>query len=270
MVKMLIIESIGRQGSQKSRIQYGGTKMEVKTINCEDVIRSSLWPNYGATRNGDVYRWDTNKKMKIYLSGGRNECTGDDPYLAFRACHENRPSTVFVHKIVAECWIDNDDPLNKVDVNHKDGNKRNPNKENLEWVTRSQNQQHALSTGLKQRGEELYNSALTDDQVHLVCQYLIDGLRVKDIADFFGCSKDIIGKIKAGDTYFHIRVLYDIPHKYRVELSESTVRWVCDKIISGFSDVVISELSSNMNVTPIEVKRIRRKTRYSSISKEYF
>lgn len=244
--------------------------MELKNINGEDVIRSKSWFNYGASKTGNIYRWNTERRMKVYLSGGRNPCTGDDPYLAFRACHNNKPSTVFVHRVVAECWVFNDDIKNKIDVNHKDGDKRNPHKDNLEWSTQSQNQQHALDTGLKQKGQDLYNASLTNDQVHLVCQFLVDGIRVKDIADIFETSVDVIRKIKAGDCYFHIRVLYDINHEYKNELSESTVRWVCDKIVEGFSDVVISKTSTNKNVTPIEVKRIRRKIRYNLISNEYF
>lgn len=51
-----------------------------------------------------------------------------------------------IHKIVAEAFIDN--PNNKKCVNHKDGNKANNNVSNLEWVTHSENTQHAFDNGL--------------------------------------------------------------------------------------------------------------------------
>lgn len=53
----------------------------------------------------------------------------------------------FIHRLVATTYIKN--PAKKPQVNHKDGNKFNNNVSNLEWVTNSENQLHAIKLRAK-------------------------------------------------------------------------------------------------------------------------
>ena len=55
----------------------------------------------------------------------------------------------YVARLVAMAFIDN--PNNKPQVNHKNGIKSNNCSNNLEWVTASQNSQHAYDIGLNKR-----------------------------------------------------------------------------------------------------------------------
>lgn len=52
-----------------------------------------------------------------------------------------------VHRLVAEAFIDGDHT--GLQVNHKDGNKTNNHIDNLEFVSGSQNVQHAYDTGIR-------------------------------------------------------------------------------------------------------------------------
>ena len=72
-----------------------------------------------------------------------------------------------VHKLVAIAFYG---VCNDKEVNHKDGDKRNNNSVNLEYVTRSENVQHAFDNGLAKglSGSKNGNSKLTDDQVRYI------------------------------------------------------------------------------------------------------
>jgi hypothetical protein len=73
-------------------------------------------------------------------------------YLRVCLCKDGTRKDFFIHRLVATAFIDN--ALNKMDVNHIDGNKTNNNVINLEWATRSENQKHAFATGLNRISEE--------------------------------------------------------------------------------------------------------------------
>lgn len=67
-------------------------------------------------------------------------------YYRVLLCKNSIITKFLIHRLVAKAFIPN--PENKPQVNHRDGNKLNNNVENLEWVTASENVQHAFDTGL--------------------------------------------------------------------------------------------------------------------------
>lgn len=67
-------------------------------------------------------------------------------YYFVRLYKNGRPKPFFVHRLVADAFIPNNNNLTQ--VNHKDGNKKNNNVSNLEWCTPSENSKHAFKIGL--------------------------------------------------------------------------------------------------------------------------
>ena len=49
-----------------------------------------------------------------------------------------------LHRMMAESFLINDNHIEKIQVNHLDGNKMNYNISNLEWCTPSENMQHSF------------------------------------------------------------------------------------------------------------------------------
>lgn len=78
-----------------------------------------------------------------------NKClVGDMNSVGYRRVLLSRPKKrFFVHRLVAEHFVCG--YQEGLVVNHKDGNKNNNNKNNLEWVTRSENDIHAFRMGLR-------------------------------------------------------------------------------------------------------------------------
>lgn len=91
--------------------------------------------------NGVVIRQKRGKWHEL------NQYDNDRGYL--RVAHCDKAVSQCVHILVAETFVYNPDPENKIYVNHKDGDKHNNNASNLEWTTSSENQEHAYRTGLR-------------------------------------------------------------------------------------------------------------------------
>ena len=72
---------------------------------------------------------------------------------------------MLIHRLVAKYFIFNDNPYNKIEVNHIDGDRNNGNVINLEWVTPHENMEHAKKIGLIGKGETHSRAKLTETQV---------------------------------------------------------------------------------------------------------
>lgn len=106
----------------------------------KQIIVNNISTTYYITEDGKCY----NEKTGKYLKGQINYRNG---YLSFSLTMPNGEKIrKYSHRLVAEAFIEN--PFNKREVNHKDGNKTNNNVENLEWVTSEENKQHALELEL--------------------------------------------------------------------------------------------------------------------------
>ena len=81
--------------------------------------------------------------------------TTKDGYTSVQLTKGSKPHTLRVHRLVAKAFIPNSDRL--PDVNHKDGDKSNNKKNNLEWCTKSYNTKHAYDNGLIDKSKMKFN-----------------------------------------------------------------------------------------------------------------
>ena len=99
------------------------------------------FPNYEVSNLGRV----RNEASKRILKDAIDSSTG---YFKVSLQKNGKGHTKSVHRLVAETFLGL--PSNSdMQVNHIDGNKSNNAVDNLEWVTKSENEKHAYENGLK-------------------------------------------------------------------------------------------------------------------------
>ena len=114
----------------------------------------------------------------------------------------NKRTSYMIHRLVAKTFLQK--PTNKDYVNHIDGNKLNNRVNNLEWVTRSDNEKHAFANKLKipTRGELSGQSKLTWEQVKIIRQmYNKQHYSTRHIAKIFNVGKSTIQSITSNHTW---------------------------------------------------------------------
>jgi len=121
--------------------------------------------NYGNVRSVDRIIPAHKGSRQLNIKGKLLKPSIDGGYKRVAIMLNGKLKTKKVHRLVAEHFCINDNPLNV--VNHKDGNKLNNNADNLEWVSHKENVRHAFAMGLSKglKGSSNPNSKLSEQDV---------------------------------------------------------------------------------------------------------
>ncbi len=161
---------------------------------------------YSITRDGRVW----SHKRKVKNGNGFRTVNGkwltpsikENGYLIIGLWENNKGKSYYLHRLIAMAFISN--PKNKLFINHIDGNKLNNDISNLEWCTFQENMIHAVKNGLTIKGENAWNSKLTEKEVIIIRKMASKGITQRKIAKEFNIAFQTISKVVRKEIWIHI------------------------------------------------------------------
>jgi hypothetical protein len=198
-----------------------------KKIYIDDKETVYLISNFGRVYNNDTSRIlkPVPEKRKgyqmIYLRVGKKK------YCRFR-----------IHRLVAFYFIENDDPKNKTQVDHIDGDKTNNSYHNLEWVTAKENVQRAFKSKIHPiyTCEDASHAQKTNEEIKLICEFMVKFPEVplKKVARMFEVSYATIQNLRMQRQWKEITSQYDFGLKHDIYRTEKIKAEIDKLLLSGY------------------------------------
>lgn len=231
-------------------------------INDIEFKQIQEFPNYYISNNCIVYSKFNNKLLKrTYSNNG---------YIRYSFNNEiYKGIKKYAHRILYETWVGNI-PEDFV-IDHKDGHKWNTCVDNLEAVTRQENNIRAYMLELRPNVIEYSNNEIRD-----ICRLLQDGSDTSDIYEYFGAYSNkerqnimmLVHRLRKGNYRKYITNDYNIPKsdeiKYESKYSEDIIRKIKKLINDGLGDTEISRIL-NIPRQTIHVIRVDKVACYRKI-----
>lgn len=156
----------------------------------KDIIETS---NYAVSNLGRVKNTKTNRLLNpSELGNGYKQ-------VSLKMNDTGKFKKEYIHRLVAKYFIEN--PENKKEVNHKDGNRSNNNMNNLEWVTPSENQKHKYDVLKSKTSNRLIGQYTKDDKFIQSYDSIISAVKAVGLKSRSGLDSVLYGKAKTAGGY---------------------------------------------------------------------
>ena len=152
------------------------SKYDINDINIElwkDIIFDYMKYQYQISNYGRIRNKDTGKLIKPYFTFDDNG-NKSRSRVFLHTKHGTSLKKFMLYRLVAIHFIENDDPIHKIEVDHLDGNKTNDHFTNLEWVTPEENKRRQNEMGLRPHlyGEKNSVSKWTNEEVDFIAKII--------------------------------------------------------------------------------------------------
>jgi hypothetical protein len=150
----------------------------------------SLWRGNG--RGANQYRKTIKELKHIFISQKR--------YHGVKILIDGEGKMQYVHRLVAEAFLPNEDDLPQ--VNHKDADIDNNHWKNLEWCTAQENTYHAWENKLYAKGEDHVSAKLKNIEAKLIRKLKTEtNITYNELAKVFNVNRSCISQVCNNKTY---------------------------------------------------------------------
>ncbi len=152
---------------------------------------------YEVSNHGKVRRLHKQGTYKILIPSFKGK------YLKVALSKNNLEKHISVARLVAKSFIPNDNPLERLYVKYKDGNKFNNHASNLEWYSVTEG---ILKVRYKGIGEKHPSAKLKEFQVVEIREWHKSGnVLIISLAEIYGVSKSCISDIVNRKKWRHLK-----------------------------------------------------------------
>jgi len=168
---------------------------------------SEIWKN--VVDYEEIYQVSNLGRAKSFhydAGNGRVLKTQNGTYPQVTLCRDGNREQVSMHHLISKAFL-GPAPSPDYEVNHKNGDKYDNRVENLEWVTRSENERHAYRVLGREapRGEAHKSSKLTRYDVQRIrILYATDQYSHRELGKMFGINHRAIGRIIRYERWRHV------------------------------------------------------------------
>jgi DNA-binding CsgD family transcriptional regulator len=160
-------------------------------------------------------------------------------------------------------------------VRHRNGNNQDNRPENLRWGTPAENYADRDEHGKLPRGEAQHAAKLTDEKVRQIRSLLVQGARLRDIADQFGVAAATVSDIAQRRTWTHLPDDHpgwvyemDMPKGEKhtgARITDDGVRKARRLVAGGMSQQAVADL---LGVSQSLISHIVRRKRWAHVPDE--
>ena len=183
-----------------------------KLQNAHQELTGELWESLKINElaSNEIYEISNFGRIKSFKVDKENGCIIKGSMLkGYKILniklHENKRTTKYVHKLVAECFIPKDNDLQQ-HVIHLDFDKNNNHIKNLKWVTKDTMFAHQKINPNYKRGAINYSKLTETDVIRLKKKLARGKNKLYKLAKEFGITHTQLNRIRKGENWGHVKI----------------------------------------------------------------